>query len=264
MSRLVLVHWNAAEAAECLARLRRAGHHGRHHAPQGGPGLRAVRRERPDTFVIDLSRLPSNGCGVAVLLRQQKATRQIPIVFVGGDPEKVARIRKLLPDAVYTDWSDIGRALQRAIKRPPANPVVPATMDAYSGTPLPKKLGIRAGSVVALLGAPPRFERKLGTLPVGVRILKRAQSDADLIILFAKSRGELVRRLPVAIRALAEGGKLWIAWPKKASTVAATLTQADVRQVGLGAGLVDYKICAIDATWSGLCFARRRSEKATR
>jgi CheY-like chemotaxis protein len=264
MSRLILVHWNAVEARQPLEQLRRAGHDVRHLAPQGGQGLRAVCRELPDAFVIDLSRLPSNGCAVAVFLRQQKPTRHIPIVFVGGDPEKVARIRKLLPDAVYTAWRDVGRALKRAIKRPPGRPVVPATMDAYSGTPLPKKLGIRADALVALLGAPPGFERKLGTLPEGVRVRKRARARAPFIVLFAKSRGELERRLPAAIRSLAEGGRLWIAWPKKASAVAASLTQADVRRVGLGAGLVDYKICAIDDTWSGLCFARRRSKKATR
>ena len=264
MRRVILVHWNAAEAEDCLARLRRAGHEPRLCAPQGGPGVRALREERPDAFVIDLSRLPSNGCGVAVLLRQQKATRQIPIVFVGGEPEKVARVRKLLPDAAYTVWSGIRRALQQAIKRPPATPVVPATMDAYSGTPLPKKLGIRAGSVVALLGTPSGFRRTLGELPKDVRVHEQARPRAELIVLFAKSRAELERQLPGGIRALAEGGKLWIAWPKKASGVAASLTQADVRGVGLGAGLVDYKICAIDETWSGLCFARRGPKKATR
>lgn len=264
MSRLILVHWNAAEARERLQRLRRAGHDVRHLAPQGGPGLRALCRELPDAFVIDLSRLPSNGCAVAVLLRQQKATRRIPIVFAGGEPEKVARVRRLLPDAVYTAWSGMGRALHRAIKNPPASPVVPATMDAYSGTPLPKKLGIRADSVVALLGAPPGFERTLGKLPEGVRVCWQARSRTHLIVLFVKSRGELERRLPAALRALAEGGRLWIAWPKKASAVAASLSQTDVRRVGLGAGWVDYKICAIDDTWSGLCFARRRSKKATR
>jgi CheY-like chemotaxis protein len=264
VSRVILVHWNATEAEACLLRLRRARHNVRLHAPQGAPGVRLLREHPPDAFVIDLNRLASNGCAVAVLLRQQKATRHIPIVFVGGEPEKVARVRKLLPDAVYTEWGGIRRALQQAIKRPPANPVVPATMDAYSGTPLPKKLGIRGGLVVALLGAPPGFRRTLGELPDDVRIQEQARSRADLIVFFAKSRAEVERRLPGAIRALAEGGRLWMTWPKKTSGVAASLTQADVRQVGLGAGLVDYKICAIDDTWSGLCFARRRSKKATR
>jgi hypothetical protein len=134
-------------------------------------------------------------------------------------------------------------------------------LDGYSGTPLPKKLGVRAGAVVTLLGAPPGFERKLGALPEKVRLKRQARGKANLIVLFLKSRAELDRRFPVAARALAEGGGLWIAWPKKASGVTTDLTQATVRRFGLGAGFVDYKICAIDETWSGLLFARRRSKR---
>ena len=73
-----------------------------------------------------------------------------------------------------------------------------------------------------------------------------------------KSRAELARRFPVAARGLAAGGGLWIAWPKKASGVSTDLTQGHVREFGLESGFVDYKICAIDDTWSGLQFARRR------
>ncbi|MBI2956317.1 MAG: DUF3052 family protein [Acidobacteria bacterium] len=131
-------------------------------------------------------------------------------------------------------------------------------MQGYSATPLPKKLGIRAGSVVALLGAPAGFERRLGTLPENIRLVSRLGSAADLILLFARSRAELERRFGSARRALAEGGGIWIAWPKQASGVSTDLTQNEVRAFGLRAGLVDYKVCAIDPTWSGLLFARRR------
>lgn len=136
---------------------------------------------------------------------------------------------------------------------------MPGTMDGYSGTPLPKKLGIRAGSVVALLGASARFEQTLDALPDNVRLQKHARGRADVIILFAKSRTDLDRRLSAAIRALAKGGRLWIAWPKKASGVPCDVTETVVRELGLGAGLVDYKISAMDETWSGLCFTRRRT-----
>jgi len=78
-----------------------------------------------------------------------------------------------------------------------------------------------------------------------------------VILLFVKSHAELEKRFIPAVRAMAEGGRLWIVWPKKASGVAADLTQNDVRAFGLKAGLVDFKISAIDATWSGLCFTRR-------
>jgi len=128
----------------------------------------------------------------------------------------------------------------------------------YSGTPLPKKLGIKAESTVALLGAPPGFEKTLGRLPDGVRLRHDARGRPDRIVLFVRSTAELARRFPVAARALAPGGGLWIAWPKKASGVETDLTQTHVREFGLGRQFVDYKICAIDDTWSGLQFARRR------
>jgi hypothetical protein len=199
---------------------------------------------------------------VGVWLRRQKATRHIPLVLAGGAPETLARVRELLPDAAYTEWDRIGAALRKAIRSRPAEPIVPEIPHFYSGTPLPKKLGIKAGSVVALLGAPPGFERTLGPLPEEVRLRRQARGHPDLILLFVKSAAELARRFPAAARAMADGGSLWIVWrPKKASGVASDLDQAAVRAFGLAAGFVDYKICAVDETWSGLRFARRRGRR---
>jgi hypothetical protein len=97
-----------------------------------------------------------------------------------------------------------------------------------------------------------------------VRLVERLKGRADLVVLFTRSRGDLDRRLPPAIRALRDGGGLWIAWPKKASGVSTDVSEAVVRSVGLASGLVDYKIAAIDAIWSGLKFARRRATPAGR
>ena len=130
-------------------------------------------------------------------------------------------------------------------------------MSGYSGTPLPKKLGIKPGSTVALLSPPDDFLRTLGELPDGVRLKTSARGKADLILLFARSVAQLRRRFPAAERALAAGGGLWLCWLKKASGVPTDLTEAAVRGWGLDRGLVDYKIAAIDAEWSGLKFARR-------
>ncbi len=259
VGRVLLIHWNADEAEERAARLRTAGFRTDFNVPLSGASLRSLRDDPPDAFVIDLSRLPSHGRAVAVALRQQKATRHVPIVFVSGDPDKVSRVRELLPDAVYTEWSRVAGALRRAIRHRAEAPVVPATMGAYSTSPLPKKLGIKAGAVVALRGAPAGFEASLGAVPEGVRFQRQARGPAGLMLLFARSRAELERRFPAAARALAPGGGLWIAWPKQASGLATDLTQAEVRRFGLDAGFVDYKICAIDQTWSGLLFARRRT-----
>jgi CheY-like chemotaxis protein len=260
MSRVALIHWNAAEAEERAARLRKAGH--RAELPDGQSGaIRALRENPPNAFVIDLSRIPSQGVAVATWLRQQKATRPVPIVFVDGDQDRVARTREMLPDAEYTTWNEIRDALERALSNPPENPVVPGTMDAYSGTPLAKKLGIKASSVVLLLGAPMGFGRKLGTLPDGVKLSTRAQGKGNLILLFSTSYADLRRRFPIARRAMADRAGMWIAWPKQASGVATDLREPHVRAVGLEAGLVDYKICAIDATWSGLLFTERKKAK---
>jgi hypothetical protein len=182
-------------------------------------------------------------------------------VFVEGDPEKVKRVRELFPDATYSQWSRIRGALRDALKHALEDPAVPGAMDSYSGAKLPGKLGIRSGSTVALIDAPKDFRRTLGILPDGVKVRRQARGQAHVVVLFVKSRVELERRLLCAERTLAQGGRLWIAWPKKTSGISSDLTQAVVRRVGLDSGLVDYKICAVDETWSGLCFARRRRRK---
>jgi CheY-like chemotaxis protein len=258
MSRIALVHWNSDEALERARRFRSAGHQVHVIADPEVDYLRAIRAQPPQVFVIDLSRLPSHGRAVGVWLRQQKGTQSIPLVFVGGEPEKVAKTKTLLPDAVYTNWGGVRGALRRALKQPPAEPIVPGTMAGYSGTPLPKKLAIRPGAVVALVGAPPGFERTLGVLPDGARLQKHLRGHPELALLFSRSRADLERRFARAADALGEHGKLWLIWPKKTSGVRSDLSEPAVRAFGLARGWVDYKICAVDATWSGLLFSRRK------
>jgi len=260
MLRVILICWNETEAEEHARRLRKSGYGIRVHSNKtsGTPGLAFIKDNPPDAIVVDLERIPSQGNAVATWLRQRKATRHIPIVFVGGAPEKIEQIRKLLPDAAYTNWTRIRGALRQAMKGVPAKPAVPGMMDSYKGTPLIKRLGIKAESVLMFLGAPADFARALGSLPPNVRLKTQARGKAHLIVLFVQSKADLIRRFPAARRATAEGGGLWIAWPKKASGVVSDLTQTVVRTFGLDSGLVDYKICTIDKTWSGLLFARRR------
>jgi len=131
-------------------------------------------------------------------------------------------------------------------------------MAGYSGTPLAKKLGIREKYSVVLVNAPDRFERKLQPFPAGAEIVDEPK-DANVAVLFVKSEAELVRDFRPLAKALPSRTALWIAWPKKASGVATDLNENLIREFGLGAGWVDYKVCAIDETWSGLCFARRKN-----
>ncbi len=130
----------------------------------------------------------------------------------------------------------------------------------YSGTPLPKKLGIKPGSTVALVEAPPDFEQTLGVLPEGAKIDRGVKGKPDLIILFTTGRTELQARVPEVQRSMAHRGGLWLVWPKKASGVITDVSEPVVREIGLAAGLVDYKICEIDSTWSGLLFTHRRTK----
>ncbi len=257
MARVRLIHWHAEEAAELGAVLEKAG-----HAVESRPletGSYAKLRVRPpDVYVISLDRLPSHGREVAFALRESKATRHIPIVFAGGQEAKVERIKQALPDATYTAWSNIRSAVRKALAQLPAQPIVPsARPTGYSGTPLPRKLGIKPGSTLALVKAPADFETTLGELPEGVEIRKHARGTADLAVWFPSSRAELDDKLPAMDRLVGDG-TLWIAWPKKSSGITTDLSEPVVREAGLAAGLVDSKVCAIDETYSGLRFTRRR------
>ena len=135
-------------------------------------------------------------------------------------------------------------------------------MAGYSGTPLPKKLGIKDGHRVAWLGDRGRPAIP-GDLPEGVAASRalRGQAPLDLIAFFSRMRSELEARLPALKDRLQESGGLWLCWPKKASGVATDLSDGLVRELGLGAGLVDNKTCAIDETWSGLRFVYRLKDR---
>lgn len=129
----------------------------------------------------------------------------------------------------------------------------------YSGTPLVKKLGIKPDTTLALVSSPERFEETLRDLPESVVVRKDLKKSADVIVLFVRSEKELTAGFPKAAAALAEKGRLWLSWPKKASGIVTDLTEDVIRDFGLATGWVDYKVCAVDATWSGLCFARRKA-----
>lgn len=132
-------------------------------------------------------------------------------------------------------------------------------MAGYSGTPLVKKLGIKQGHCVLLVGPPADFKKTLGKLPDDVRLRTdlRGKAACDVIVFFCKRQSELAKRFPVLSRRLAPAGGLWIGWPKKASGVKTDLSDGVVRETGLKSGLVDNKVCAIDETWSGLRFVIR-------
>lgn len=131
----------------------------------------------------------------------------------------------------------------------------------YSGTPLAKKLGINEGAKVGLAAAPEEFPPLLEPLPDGVRLLTRAIGLLDVIVLFSGSRSHLRRRFVPVAKHLDKAGGLWVAYPKKSSGVDTDLTFQTVQEVGLDAGLVDNKSCAIDDTWSAVRFVYRLKDR---
>jgi hypothetical protein len=251
-----LIHWNGPEGRERQQRLAALGHDVAFDDVDG-PGLgRLIRASVPDAFVIDLTRLPSHGREVAMGLRSAKVTRHVPIVFVDGDPEKVKRLRQLLPDATYTSWTRLKTVLPKALARPTANPIVPPS-SIYSGKPAVHKLGVKAGMQVCLINAPKGFGATLRPLPPHVRFTATPAETCDLFVVFVRSHRELVAHLSSLTSQVARQ-TLWCAWPKKASGIKSDLDGNAVRNTGLASGWVDFKICAIDDIWSGLAFKRRK------
>ena len=139
-------------------------------------------------------------------------------------------------------------------------------MAGYSGTPLVKKLGIKAGHHFAIINAPKNFlARELQPLPEDVRLLPAAaREQLDFIMLFVGSEKSLQKELPKLKKKLARDGLLWVSWPKKSSGVETNLSFGVVQQFGLKIGLVDVKICAVNDIWSGLKFVYRLQDRATR
>jgi hypothetical protein len=131
----------------------------------------------------------------------------------------------------------------------------------YSGTPLVKKLGIKEGFGVALVAAPDGFRSELKGVPDKVCFVTSPASQLDLILLFAKTQSELTRNFSRLAAKLKPAGMLWIAWPKKASGVATDLSENTIREIGLDAGLVDVKVCAVNEIWSGLKFVIRVKDR---
>ena len=259
MARVRLVHWKPEEARRRVEQLADAGYDVEYE-PFDPNTLRGLAKDPPDAFVIDLTRLPSHGRDVGIYVRERKATRRVPIVFVGGAPDKVSRAKERLPDAVYAAWEDAAAAIEDAIANPAGEPgrpgVHPRRLLGHSPAQEARHqagLHRRAGRRAAGLRADPRNtaggrraapERRLqarrhhavhqGARPPGGR--RPGDEGVD-----GRRRAALAR---VA---------------KEGVGVVTDVSEPVVREVGLAAGLVDYKICAIDSTWSGLLFARRKT-----
>jgi hypothetical protein len=248
--RILVIHREAAEAAALAGRLRDRGLQAEPYLSLGSKGFREIRANPPDVILIDLIRLPSYGKAIGALLRESKALCTIPLVFIAGDPQKTAAVKRILPDAIYAPWLDVPAAVQRALELPAKPPKLPRS----SGRSVAQKLGIEANSSLALLNSPGDFALDL---PEGVRTAKRP-ADADVVLLWARNEAVLDRELPAIVKLMGKGRRVWLLWPKRTSGVETNLTMPRVREVVIAYGLIDYKVCAVDATWSGMAVGLRR------
>ena len=232
-TRLRLIVWNAAEAAEKATLLRKAGYRVNREPIKDYRSLRPIRENPPAAVLIDLSRAPSRGRHVAICLSK------IPVIFLNGTPTNY-------PNPTCTTWDKILQTLRNI---PPPSGIPQSVLSADTGAPLLKKLAIKSGMTVNLLGAPPDFEDTLGDLPEAVTLRHNSTAKSDLTLWFVLSQPELDRELTLlAVR------RLWIIWPKKITG----FNQNSIRHSAMAAGYVDYKIASIDQTWSGMLFTKRK------
>ena len=128
----------------------------------------------------------------------------------------------------------------------------------YSGTPLWKKLGLKAGQRVSAPGAPANYRKLLAPLPDGIEFQARIARNTDLVHLFTTSKAELAKKLEAWLKVLGPEAIIWVSWPKKTSKVPTDISEDTIRAVALPMGLVDIKVCAVDETWSGLKLVLRK------
>jgi hypothetical protein len=190
---------------------------------------------------------------VAAEIRATKSLRHIPIVFVDGAADKVERIRKELPDAVYISRARLVSALKRV--KPLFDPVAPPRMMDRTDRTTAEKLGIKAGARVALIDPPPDYLRVLGKLPKDVSLEEEADDTLPLTLWFVREPDTYLAGL-TGIRKRALTSRIWIVYPK--GRQASGLTQGLIREAALAIGLVDYKICSVNEVWTGLLFTRKK------
>jgi len=213
----------------------------------------------PAAVVIDLDRKPSHGKAVGVVLTKAKSTRAIPLVFAGGPPEKAAHIQGDLQGAVFTSWAKTPAAVKRAIANPPVvtTPAKPY-MEQWAGRTLVKKLDLKPGMSVALIGAPDGFVELLGDLPEGIEFHAQMGRGVKMVIWFVHSVTELDEFHFMSAR-LGKGVGLWVAHPKMGGKLRSDFNQIDVRRAAKEVGMIDYKVCSVDEDWSALKIGRRKS-----
>ncbi|HEY3823273.1 MAG TPA: hypothetical protein VGL82_01890 [Bryobacteraceae bacterium] len=256
MPRVRIVHWKPPQAGPLIEACRACGFEVEYDVAGGNVIMKLIRANPPDAIIIDLSCVPSHGRETAVYLRGTKYGRHIPLIFVDGEPEKVEIVRSLLPDAVFTVRRRVCAAVKSACAKPVADPVrPPGVLERYGSRTVAQKLGIKERSTVGVIDAPRDYVAALGELPANAEILEDPDSPQAVTLWFVRDPRVYQAGLR-RMQAIAGCSKLWVIWRKGSGN---GLTQYLVRDAAIEAGLVDYKICAVNEQWSAMAFARRKS-----
>lgn len=259
MARVRLIHWKSAESGPLIDILRKAGHDVEYEEKFTSKLLPVIRAAPPQVFVLDLSRMPSHSRYVAAAFRQSPKTRHVPIVFVDGEPEKVALIRGQFPDALFAALAKVPSTIKAAMKLKPVSPVAPGRLFSYHPRTAAQKMGIAKNARIGVIDGPRDYERVIGAVADGVEFVEGAQPDCTMLIWFVTDPDTYIEMLP-RMRVLLSKSKLrlWVLWKKGGTTRSGAVTQPLIREAGQEFGLVDYKICAVDKSWSGIALTLKK------
>jgi hypothetical protein len=193
---------------------------------------------------------------MAVWLRNRKDTRTLPIVFFGGEAEKVEKVKSLLPDASYAAPGSLARMLKAACRGRTPNPVVPpSAMERFKSKTAAQKLGIVPSSTVGVMDPPRDWGAVLGDVPEGAEFIEDPDTPQNVTLWFIRDSEAMMTSMR-RMRAWAAKTKLWVLWPKGQSN---RFREGSIREMGIENGLVDYKICSVNEQWSGILFARKKT-----
>lgn len=265
MSRVYLVH-NGADGMETQANaLRTSGFEVDTFDNDGDYDLVKKsmvrwRKAPPEVFVLDMTRRPSVNKYLGVMIRGRESFKTIPIVYAGGDAEKMEPIKRAIPDAVFSSWRGAVKAIRKALVAPVETPAKkPQIMDLYKDRTVCQKLGIEEGMRVGIVDPPRELESLLTGLPEGVELVEETGPAMRVTLWFVRDYDLFLTMLTKMIR-VAAISKLWVAFPKKRPGSKDTINQKLVREAIRAAGLVEYKICSMGDVWSAMAFSARKSD----
>ncbi len=223
MSRVRLIHWKAEEAQPLIALLKGAGHKVEYDGKFTSP-----------------------------------KTRQVPVVFVDGDPDKVAITKRQVTDMFFTTRAKLLSAINSARKQRLANPIAPGRLFSYHTRTAAQKMGIAKDARVGVIDGPRDYERVIGEVAEGVEFVEGAQPGCTVLAWFVQDPDSYLEMLP-RMRAWVAKTRLWVLWKKGGTTRTGAVTPLLIREAAKELGMIDYKVCSVDKSWSGIALTIKKA-----